>query len=629
MPARSEGAHEISINAIRYPIKGPVRRFLASQPLPRIEVGEAGPRAGGNKSVIHWTDWRGGIGIQRMDPARDADRSWWSTCNLRQNRHLTLPRLTTTTAASGVTGAWEVGFINERANAIYAGFGTAVRSYNSTTDSWGSTLATLPGLATDSLNIRLGGVEYLVVATTGGYTYFNGTTWTDDTRDAKYLVFWDDRLWGIDNTGLLWSSGTIGVEEDDAQLPRPDSTVTNLFLGRAPGGDIIIYATTTDGVYAHDADGKRFVPTELNYPFHPDGGRGAVTWRDSAYISVGLTIFKYVNGDNAAVVTLVGLDRDHGLPAGYRGSISALFPTHNELVALLDATGAPSAVTRHMSGAPSNAEVIQADTGRSAIVGWDGRGWQVLWTSAVDTQSITAGHVSNAYNNYRLWWAQNQRVYWQRLPRDIVNPDELTTEPYAASATHETPWFDADETHTTNLGVVLCVDTSGMSATETAAIRYRLNFDDVVANQTTLGTITTNGHTEYLLPNATTPTGTVIRQIKFVADLARGATTTLSPDVNRLDFYFTRKEDVRWGAAVTLVIPPGGDFGQSAEQMYDNLVTATASGVMVEVTWRNRDANEAGTANPYNYYMDVVQFTGVEETGHDFSGEHQVVMVQK
>ena len=628
MVQRVEGANEISINAVRYRTRGPVRRFLASQPPARIEVGEAGPRSG-TKSVVHWTDWRGGIGIQRMDPARDSDRCWWSTCNLRQKRHLTLPRLTTTTAASGVAGGWAVGFLNERLNVIYAGFGTAVRSYNNTTDSWGSTLATLPAVATDSLNIRLGGVEYLVIATTGGYTYFDGTTWTDDTKDTQYLVFWDNRLWGIDSTGLLWSSGTIGVEEDDAQLPLPNSTVTNLFLARAPGGDVIIYAATTNGVYAHDADGKRFIPTELTFPTHPDAGLGATTWRDAAYISAGLGVFKQVVGNDTAVVTLVGPDQDHGLPAAYRGTIAALIPTQNDLLALLDATAAPSAVTRHMSGVASNAEVIQADTGRAAILAWDGRGWQVLWTSAGATQAITAGHVSNAYSNYRVWWAQNQRVYWQRLPRDIVNPDELTTEPYAASSTHETPWYDGDETHTTNLGVVLCVDATGMSANETAAIRYRINFDDLAANQTTVGTIVANGHTEYLLPNATTPEGVVIRQIKFVVDLARGSTTTLSPDVNRFDFYFTRKEDPRWGVAVTLMIPPGGEFGQSAEQMYDNIVTAAGSGVMVQVTWRNRAVNEAGTVNPYNYYMDVVQMTGVEETGQDFSGEHQVVLVQR
>ena len=628
MPTRVSGAEEININGVRYRTRGPIRRFLASQPAPRMVVGEAGPR-GGQRSVVAWTDWRGGIGIQRMDPAKDVDRAWWSTCNLSQKRHLTLPALATTTAASGVAGSWTVGAINERANVIFAAFGTAVRSYTVASDSWGSTLTTLTDNATDSLNIRMGGTEYLVIAYDTGYTYYDGTTWTASTKDAKYLAFWDDRLWGIDNTGLLWSSGTIGTTEDDAQLPTPNSTVTNLFLARAPDGDIILHAATTQGIYAHNADAQTWHPTEPRFPTHPDGGKGADSWRDAAFVSAGLGVYKKITGPAGAVVTLVGLDQDHGLPAAYRGTIAQLIPTHNQLLALLDATTGPSAISRLSAGTFNNSEVVQPDTGRSAILGRDERAWQVLWTSAAGTLAITTGHVSNAYDSYRLWWAQDQRVYWMNLPRDVINPDEVSDQNYAASSTHETPWFDADETHGDKTSLVLCIDTSGMSANETVTVRYRLNFDDTVANQTSFAAITSSGHTEYLFPNATTPNGTVFLQIKFVLDFARGVTTTLTPDVNRMDFYFIRQEDTRWGAAATVRIPPGGDFGQSAEQMYDNLMTAADLRTMAEVTWRDRASNTAGTANPYNYYMKVRQFTGVENTGHDFTSEYQVVLVQE
>lgn len=627
MPERVETPDSISINAIRYPVRGGVSRFLASQPTPRMVVGAPAARVGQNRSSVSWTDWRGGIGVQRMDPAVDGNRAWWSTCNLRQNRHLTLPRLATTTAAAGVAGSWTVGAINERANVIYAAFGTAVRSYNSVTDSWGSTLTTLSQNATDSLNVRMAGTEYLVIAHSNGYVYFDGTTWTADTRSTQFLIYWDDRLWGISSTGLLWSAGTIGTEEDDAQLPLPNSSVTALFLGRAPDGDIIIYAATLEGLFSHDADAQEFKRVELSFPRHPDGGKGATAWRDSTYLSAGLGVYKYINGEVSGVVTTVGLDADHGLPAAYRGGIVGLIPTHNELVALLDATTGPGAVTRHMSGVMGNSEVVQPDSGRSGIFGWDGVGWQVLWTSDAATLPITAGHVSNAYDDYRLWWAQDQRVRWLRLPRDVVNPDEVTDYTYAASATHETPWFDADETHGDKLGIVLCLDVTGMSANETITARYRLNYDDTVANQTSFAVITTNGHTEYLFPNATTPSGTVYRQIKFVLDLARGSTNTLTPDINRLDFYFDRKEDTRWGATVLVEVPPEGAFGRSAEQLFDNLVTAVESVSRVEVTWRNREANDGGTANPYNYYMKIVQFTGVEETGQDFSGTYRLTMV--
>ena len=215
------------------------------------------------------------------------------------------------------------------------------------------------------------------------------------------------------------------------------------------------------------------------------------------------------------------------------------------------------------------------------------------------------------------------------LPKDIINPTQATDREYAASASHETPWFDADETHNTKTGIVVCADTTGMSANETITLRYRLNFDDASANQTSFTAITTSGHSEFLLPNATTPEGLTFRQIKFVADLARGSVITNTPDLNRLDFYFIRTEDTKWGASCTILIPPDGDFGQSAELMYDNLVTAVENALLVQVTWRDRDANTAGDTNPYNYYMKVAQFTGVEGTGHDFSGQFQVSAVER
>jgi hypothetical protein len=563
-----------------------------------------------------------------MNPARDGDRFWWSTSDTTTERHLTLGRLATQTAASGVAGAVDVGIINERANVIYASFGSSMRSYNNTTNVWSANLVTLDANATDSLNIRLGNTEYLVIAHTTGYVYFDGTTWTADTRDAQYLAFWDDRLWGIDTTGLLWSSGTIGVEEDDAQLPLPNSSVTGLFVGRAPDGDEILYAATTVGLYAHNADAQRFERVQPHLPRHPDNGLGALSWREAAYIPAGLGIYQYVSGANA-VVTTIGLDQDQGVPSAYRGRIRKLIPTHNDLVALLDAATSSAAPTLFTGDGLSDADSMDPNRGRAAMMAWNGRGWRALWTADADALPITTGHISNAYNMYRLWWGHDGRVYWMEVPRDVVSPTQISDNEYAASSTHETPWFDGDETHNTKTGIVVCVDTTGMSATETITLRRRLNFDDSVANQTSFAVITTNGHTEYLLPNATTPEGLLFRQIKFVVDLARGSVSTNSPDLNRLDFYFIRTEDVRWGVSCTILIPAEGDFGQSPELMYDNLITAAENDLLVQVTWRDRDANTAGTVNPYNYYMKIGQFTGVEGTGHDFSGQFQVGAIER
>lgn len=629
MPGRVENTQEILINSIRYPVKGPIHRFLASRPTQRFAIGNAGPTVHQDLSYMSWDDWRGGIGIERIDPDQDGDRCWWSTCTLRQKRHLTLPGLATRTAASGVTGVFDVTELNERNNVIFGVFGSAVRSYNNSTDSWGSTLRTLGANATHSVNIRMSNTEYLIFAYTTGYDYYNGTTWASSTRDAKYLAYLKDRLWGIDENGQLWWSTSLGTETLDAQLPLPNNSVTNLFVGRAPSGDLVLYASTTNGLWIHNADLQQFEPTELELPYHPDNGLGAVRWRDSSYVSAGLGIYKFVHGTNQTVIDVMGPDQDHGLPAAYRGRIRRLISTLNGLVALLDATTGATITTMFSAEQPSNGDVIDPDAGRSALLDWDGRGWQVLWASDADTLPVTVAHVSNAYNSYRIWWAQNQRVYWMILPRDITNPNQITDRTYAASATHEIGWFDADETHVNKAAIVVCTHAVNASSTETIALRYRLNDNDSSASQTTLGTITADGHNEFFLPNPTTPTGTAFRTIKFVLDFARGSNNTLTPDMDRLEFYFLRKEEVRWGVSVRVVIPPQGYGGASARQMYDNLLTTAALGLQFEVTWRAAETNAAGDANPYNYYMQVMPMQGDEQSGADFSGEHTVVLVQR
>jgi hypothetical protein len=342
-----------------------------------------------------------------------------------------------------------------------------------------------------------------------------------------------------------------------------------------------------------------------------------------------MEVFKFQNGANTSIVSVMGLSSDHGLPADYRGRIRQLLPTLNGLIAALDATTAASVTTMFLSEAPTNSAVISPDAGRSAIAEWDGQGWQVLWTSAANTLPVTAVHVSNAYNDYRLWWAQDQRVSWMTLPRDITNPNQISNRNYAASATHETPWFDADEEHASKLALVVCSHAVNASAAETIAIRMRLNDDDTVANQTTVGTITADGHSDFLLPSATNRVGTAWRSLKFVLDLARGATVTLTPDLSRLEFYFERRENVRWGVSALVVIPPEGYNLQWGAAMYENLIAAEELATLVQVTWRDRDADAAGTANPYNYFMRVAQFTGLELSGSNYWGEHQLVLVEK
>jgi len=627
MPGRTTKSNEVLLNSIAHPITGGVRSMLASIYPPKQLTGDPRyddqPRA----SVLVMNSWRDGIGLNKMRTPDQAGRSWWSTCNLSYHGHLVPLALATLTAASGVSGAFTVGAIGELANEIYAAFGTSVRKYNNTTDSWGSSLATLPAAATDAITFRMGGTVYLAfvtAGTAGGYTYTSdGSSFNDDTKDTQFLSYWDDRLWGIDFTGQIWFSTAIGVETNAGQLPLPNSSVTNLEVGRLADGDLALYAATTYGPYAYDVDNAVFHEVELAIPQHPDSGKGFARWRDALYYSVGNGIHRYGAGEGpGAAVSGMGPDRDDGLPSDKRGVIRQLLSTPNELVCIIDATVAPGSDAYdnfNAENAPNAADVISIDTGFSSILGWDTQGWQVRWLSDALTQAITYAYVSNAYSTYRLWWAHNARIYYMSIPRDIVNPNELATYPYAASAEHETAWFDAGQVEVTKTALELRVETAGCTSTETVTPSYGTNYS---TSYTALTAITSNGVTSYLFPDSTTPTGTDFRAMRFKFALARGSTTTLKPDVISATLIYRKKLPAKYGHEFEIDFTVPVYAGRTAAERRAALITAMESTTLVEFTFRDDSGNDR------NLYVDVVQATGIEATGRDERGKSTVTTVE-
>ena len=83
--------NEIFLNGTYYPITRPVRSTLASIYAPKIVIGDTSKDSQLRTSIIAWSDWRGGIGINRMDGAGEVNRAWYSTCQLRYRNHLVLP----------------------------------------------------------------------------------------------------------------------------------------------------------------------------------------------------------------------------------------------------------------------------------------------------------------------------------------------------------------------------------------------------------------------------------------------------------------------------------------------------------------------------------------------------------
>ena len=526
--SRVTDRNQLLVNGTLYRTDGPVREFLASQQPGKITIGDYSDTSNPLASEKSYSDWRGGIGVEVEDPAKDQDRLWYGDGQTRFKGHLLPPRLATVT--DGTTQA-AVGVLAEFESTIYATFGTAVHSYNNSTDSWGSSLRTLAASATDWARGRVGTTDTLVIANGTDVDYLvTGGTWAEETNIAiKYVTFWKDLLWGITQSGKLYYTDDLTTAwTADAQLPLPDDYVTKIFVARAPDREQHLYASTKEGLYVHDDVNVRFLPTDLsgeNFPFHPQGGMGTHVWRGFINVSAGNAVFRFQAGSDQTVITPIGPDLDHGLPSNKRGTIRQLLGTQNDLIALLDATtadGISGVKTRVSRGVRNHHGVtFSAQSGFSIILGRDERGWQVMWQSGSTGKPISAGIVSHAYGTYRLWWAHNQRVYHLPLPVDVVNPLQVTTTTYAATGQVETAWFDATVANQKKLALSLLLETENPTSDETVVLEYAIDRSDTY---TTVGTQLATGEVEYQLPAAPITTSSVADPTN-IASVAHGLST--------------------------------------------------------------------------------------------------------
>jgi len=641
---------EISLNSVRYPIEGPVQTVLASIYPSKIVLGDTTKDSQLRASVAAWTDFRGGIGAEEVVAVDEPlNRAWWSTLNLRNQGHLVMAPLT-----EDATETFDnlMGILVEFGDKIYGtannGSSTELYLFNDGDNDWGSNLQTLDGSATDALAISLGGTNYMVIATTFSYWHGNDpSSLTQDTTNTKYLAEWDDRLWGIDADGQLWWAHTVGTEINDAVLPLGGGSdeVADLFVASSGSGEPILYAATRTGLWAHDADNSRFIQTELSLPFHPQAGEGCVRWRDSIYYPAGLGIYRYTPSASTAFVTAMGPDRDDGVPTAYRGFITGLIPTHNDLLAMVDGSAPPAELpsTWGSYGQLGDSHAIDG-TGYSTLLAWNEQGWEAKWASSnTDNNQMRAGIVANAYGGtgakkstkYRVYWGENLTLHWQSLPVAVENPRQRTTFEYAASGQHITPWFSANQSEVEKLALRLKVEVEQASSTETVACYYALDGDDSDSGWVDLTDTHTsdstfdsgddqiqgNGITTFLFGGVSTPTGTAFRSIRFKFDLARGSDKSNSPDIRSITLEFRKKLPAKWGHSVTVDLQhPYG--GRSTNELRAALVAATEASSLVEFTFRDDGSNER------NYYVDVSAVEGLEFTGHNESGTTKVLLVE-
>ena len=389
--------------------------------------------------------------------------------------------------------------------------------------------------------------QVLVIAHPNGITWTeDGAEWTDVPVPGEFLALFDDRVWAIDNTGFLRWSSDLEAWNEDAVLPLPDDSVTKLFVGRRVGGEFMLYASTKQGLWGHDAESQKWFSTEFSPPADDNAGRGTVVWRETIYYGDHLGIYAYdPSGLSGAVVTVKGPDREDGLPLEYRGIIVDLLSSHTELIALIDATHLQFA--NDLVGSNWRSNVIQADVGKSAILAYDGAAWQPLWESDTQNTVIRHGLMASAYGDYRLWWAQGNKVHWMKRPRDIPNSGEVDTTEFAKSGTFISPWFDAGDIEAKNVGITLRVDASRLTATEKATISIGYDRRSKVWDVLPESPLTEEGTYEIGLQryedhdDPLGVRGAPFSAIRWKVDLERGDDERKTPDIHFWQLSFIKQ----------------------------------------------------------------------------------------
>ena len=279
------------------------------------------------------------------------------------------------------------------------------------------------------------------------------------TIGLKFMVNWDNRLWGITSFGQLYYSYdfTSGwIESSD--IPDHHTPVTAMFIYRDGTGEPVIYVMTETGLWIHDLDNERFLLTDVRFPRIPDGGKGSMVWRGDLYIPQGTQVYRY-GGGGTAVLSLVGPGREQGVPWPGESKIVKLEGTHNALLAAVQNTES------------------EDPEGTSHIIAYDGVGWQSAWTPG-EHEVLNDILVGTIYGDYSVWLAHGDDLSVIDLPRDIINPSHVSANRrYADSAFAITPWVNANEPELLKVALTIKAEAARLSETETLKVEYALDYD--------------------------------------------------------------------------------------------------------------------------------------------------------
>jgi tripartite motif-containing protein 71 len=314
------------------------------------------------------SDWSGGGQIDLLTGA-DQSRYRHGVLDARTPGAITLPQYVEEITPTGATGdttypMYQIGNypVHIKDDKIY--------TWDEDTDtlSTGVAIAHTPvGKPTRfnaGLHVPLGTNGYAIVTLSGSDPVWNrhagvseGAT-KDATSSPNAVDFevWDNKIWALTPTGVLAYSFTgannawfwdQAWDEARAAFLKLDTSQTpkRLLTYVDNNGDPCLVIISDQAAFRVDFVSKEYAKTAIQFPPHPDFGRGATVWRpgEDLKIAVGLEMISY---SAAGVVDPeTGLSRNDGMPFTNLGTITDLEAETSSLYAAV--TGSSSSVVSY------------------------------------------------------------------------------------------------------------------------------------------------------------------------------------------------------------------------------------------------------------------------------------------
>ncbi len=465
------------------------------------------------------------------------------------------------------------------------------------------------GTTTVSPHTATYGVTTLTVGATGNFTITvtrNDYGIVTNGSYGTYGYHWDGKLFKITAAGQLAYSAA----------PAPTTgtpTWTNNGLVDIGGmGSIqglidyvddanvnILYCRTTRGLLAHDYANAIWLNTDLKVPAHTDNGKGCIVSNGKLYYSSGLSVYEYSLGYNGLTIKNIGPDKDDGLPDEYVGSITKVVSGYEGVFyAFVDAS-------------------LISSSNTSTIIEYENGTWRPVWVDSAANKALTMGFATSTYA-YRIWWSNGTNLNWMAVNRARRNPLKTTTS-YAASSFYISPWFDADWIVGNTVAYATRTLARSTTATETVTIKYRINKTnvDVATGWTTHDTLVLADAGVESVVNFGSNIGLLFNTIQFRVDLARGDTTTLTPDLVYLILEYEKVLPTKWGWSAILDCTKTYN-GKSPSQLLDALITAAETQLLIPMYYK-------GTVK----YVRIAAVEGSRITGDKELGQYNVMMTER